>query len=199
QGIKRLPNALLDPPARVERAEGVLEHRLNALAEPCELSSSNPSYVLTCEHDRSGGGLEQPQHASREGALTRARLPHDPKHLARSHVQVDAVHRVHDHVSTEQTARRWKMLHESANLQQGLGPESRRDRAGSLGLADAHLLASAFSGLGSRSPLGRPSPAPDGRAPPPAARRVASDNQQATEWSGVSRARGGTSSHSSLR
>src|SRR6185503_12800503 len=163
---------------RVDRAERVLEHRLDLLAEPAEPAAFERRDVAVLEHDAAGSGIDQPQDAARERALARAGLADDGEHLARMDLEVHVVDGVDDGVAAEEPAVGGEVLHETLDAQDRLAGLRRRDLVGERNLAHAAPPVEAWLGW--------------------AACFVASVSQQAIRWSSGSWASGGTVAHSSM-
>jgi len=102
---ERLLDDRLDVHARVERAEGVLEHDLHAPPQPPHLVGRQRPDVDPVEHDAPGGQLEQAQDAARDRRLAAARLAHQTERLAAAHGEGDVVNGMHDVARPPEQAR----------------------------------------------------------------------------------------------
>ena len=80
------------PPARVERGEGVLEHRLD---QPGPRAPVEVGQALAVDQHLAGRGRQQAQDEARQGGLAAAALSHHAQHAAGGQREGHVVHR-HD-------------------------------------------------------------------------------------------------------
>ena len=73
---------------RIERGEGILEHRLDQARAGLAVHVDDP---LALDRDVAGAGLEQAQDQAGQGGLAAARFAHDAQHAAGRHGEGDVV------------------------------------------------------------------------------------------------------------
>src|SRR5262249_31210426 len=115
-----------DPPAWVERAERILEHDLNAAAQPPEDARARVRDVDTTHADRPGRRLEQPQDQARRRALPASGLSDQREGLARIDRQGHTVDGVDDGTaapSPERARPRREELDEPLDFNERIGHE----------------------------------------------------------------------------
>src|SRR5262249_30181889 len=90
---KGLGHDVLDPHPRVQRAVGILKHRLNLAAIAREVGPAEVPDLDAVEEQGPGGrALEEQEEAGQRG-LARSRLADDPERLALGHLDAHAVDR----------------------------------------------------------------------------------------------------------
>ncbi len=113
--------------ARVQRAEGVLEHHLEAGAGPAQRRRGQGMQVLPGQAHRAGGGRFQRHHQPRQRALARAGFAHHAQAVAGAQLEADALQRPHHRRCGQQAlARQGVVPDQVVDLQQHghAGPSS---------------------------------------------------------------------------
>src|SRR5581483_5936722 len=92
--VEPLADDPLHAPARIERAVGVLEHRLQRPAEAPPLVAAEARDIASTEEHAAGGRRGEPEQRAPERRLARAGLADDRQDLVPAHVEIDGVKRM---------------------------------------------------------------------------------------------------------